>query len=182
MPPSKCTPSASSSDLRTAASAGRSPARSDPAERVAGVGREEPGDILWLAQCHVLRQNAAQVFGERQPDPARRSARRGRGLPEGLRVLGQAKGFELGRATAGVVADQQEIAIVGDENQTVAIEVLADLPRFRRQPGVVADRFDFDDTPLRHRTGSRLASLALVRRIETEVGMAGALVGELREA
>ena len=156
--------------------------RLDPLQRVAGVGGEEPGEVLGLAQRHRLREGALQVLAEPAADALRRLARRGNELPERRCVLGQAEPLALARAPVRLLADDEEIAQVGDDHQPVGLEIPGDLVGLRRQPGVVGDGFHLDHAALWVLTLAWLALLELARSVQSEIRMPGAGVGNVGDA
>ena len=92
------------------------------------------------------------------------------------RRLRQGEGFQLHRVAGGVLADQDELASVGDQHLPVALPVVGDLLAVGGVPGVVCHGFDLDDAPFRLLSRLGLALLHLLGGVEPEVGMPGALV------
>ena len=95
---------------------------------------------------------------------------------------GQPEGLQLGGLAVDVLAQQHEVAGVGDQHETVTVPVSADLGTVGGDPGVVAGRLDLHDAAL-----GRLAPLWLALRhlpggVETEVGMSRALLRQLADA
>ena len=124
--------------------------------------------------AEVLAQSAAHVVGE------------GRGrLQPGLEVLGgvgQPEGLQLGGPALRVLSEQHEVAGVGDEHEAVRAPVAAHLIAVRGQPCVVAGGLDLDHAALGKLALSRSALLRLAGGVESEVGVARAVVGELGDA
>ena len=89
--------------------------------------------------------------------------------------------FELGRTAGCVRAHQDEIMRVGHNHKLVAVQVAAHLVAFRHVPDVLLDSFHLDDASVWCLAGTREAPLHLVRSVESEVGMARALVGQLAD-
>ena len=129
-----------------------------------------------------MGQRAAQVLPETGSELTRKSTGLlesklelcgGAGEPEGLQFRGHAR---------RVLAEQYEVAGVGDEDEPVFAPIFADLFTGCRQPGVIGDGLDFDHAALRRLALARLAPLNLTRGIETEVRMARALLCKLADA
>ena len=97
----------------------------------------------------------------------------GVGEPEGLQPRGPA---------LRVLSEQHEVAGVGDEHEAVPTPVAAHLIAVRGQPCVVAYGLDLDHAALGKLSLSRSALLRLAGGVESEVGVARALVGELGDA
>ncbi len=154
----------------------------DAPERVAGIGGEEPGDVLGLPQRNRLRQRPLQVLAERMADAARRLLRRRCKLPERRLTLGDAEALKTGRPPRSILADQQEVAVVRHQNQAIEVPVFADLFGLRGQPGLVGEWLDLDDAALGFLPLLRLAPLALGHGEQSEVGVAGAGIFEGGEA
>ena len=104
-------------------------------------------------------------------------------LPEILLARGQAEALQNFRLSRAGAPDQDEIAVVGDENLAVGVPVTGDLRAAGRCQGVVGGRLDFDGSPRRRCAEKRLlAALKLVFGEEAAVGNAGALVGDVHDA
>lgn len=69
----------------------------------------------------------------------------GSGVPEIGFILCQAIGFEFYGFAGGILADEDEVAIVGDENLAVLAPIAADLFAIGGEPRVVGCGFDFND-------------------------------------
>ena len=95
---------------------------------------------------------------------------------------GQPEGFQLSRAALRVLAQQHEVAHVGDQHQLVTVPVAAHLVAIRGQPGIVADGFDLDHAAFGKLPLALPASLHLLGGIESEVGMSGPLLCQLADA
>ena len=95
---------------------------------------------------------------------------------------GQPEGFQLGGVALHVLAQQHEVAGVGDQNQPVTVPVAAHLVTIRCQPGVVADGFDLDHAAFGKLPLTLPAPLHLLGGIESEVGMSGPLLRQLADA
>ena len=94
----------------------------------------------------------------------------------------QPQGLERRGPTVCVLAQQHEVAGVRHQHQPVASPVATGLVTFRRKPRVVRWGLHLDDAALRRLPLARHAPLHLLRPVETEVGMACALVGEFLNA
>ena len=77
---------------------GRVARRLDPREAVAGVGSEQPREVLRLGQRGTVRQRAGEIFAEPGADIPGEGAGRPDPAPELLRAAGQPEGFEPRRA------------------------------------------------------------------------------------
>ena len=80
------------------------------------------------------------------------------------------------------LADDEEIAQVGDDHEPVGLEILGDLMRLRRQPGVVRNRLHFDHATLGHLALARRAALELAGGEQSEIRVAGAGVLQIGQA
>ena len=99
--------------------------------------------------------------------------------------VGQAEGFQTDGPASGVLAHHHEVAGVGDQHLAVTLPVAADLLAFGGEPGVVGYGLDLHHAALGELAAAlRLtaAALGLARGVESEVGMAGALVGQFGDA
>ena len=160
----------------------RLPRRLDPGQAVAGIGSQQPGQVAGFHQRGSVGQGAAEIF----PQSGAGVAGEGPwGLQPGLEVgggSGQPEGFQLGGAALRVLAEQHEVAGVGDQHQSVAVPVAAHLVTIRSQPGVAADGFDLDHAAFGKLPLALPAALHLLGGIEAEVGMTCALMSELADA
>ena len=129
-----------------------------------------------------MGQRTGKIFAQARAHVAGEGARLLQPAVEVFRTFRKPEGFELRRATGRVLAQQQEVAIVGYKHQAVAAPVAADLSALRREPGVVCGRLYLDHAALRRLPLTRPALLHLLGRVEAEVGMARALVGKLADA
>jgi hypothetical protein len=135
----------------------------DTVKRVAGVGGDEPCDVLRLAQGDGLGERPLEVFSERAANMFRRFFRRRDHVPEFLGVSGEAEAFEFGLVAVRSLANDEKIVDIGDDDEPVGAEIFADLGRVGCEPGVVASALDLDDAPLRHLPAPGLTSLDLIR-------------------
>lgn len=105
--------------------------------------------------------------------------------PEGGFGIGEAKGFEFYGIAGGVFADENEVAIVGDEDLAVFRPVAADLSAVGGKPGVVGGGFDFDHTArglLRDIWIFVFSAFELLFGKEAAIGDAGAAIAKLEDA
>ena len=129
-----------------------------------------------MGECaaEVLAEGGADIAGE------------GAGLFEpGLELVlcpGEPEGLKPGWVARGVLAEQHEVAGVGDEHEAVPGPVAADLVALGGQPRVVAGGLDLDDAALGELPLARSSPLQLFGCVESEVGMARALLGKLADA
>ena len=134
--------------MRTARRDGRVACRLDAGESVAGVGGEEPGQVPGLDEGCAVGEGAAEVLAQGRADVAGEGA----GLFEpGLELVlcpGEPEGLQPGWVARGVLAEQHEVAGVGDEHEAVPVPVLAHLRALGGQPRVVAGGLDLDDAAL----------------------------------
>ena len=96
--------------------------------------------------------------------------------------VGQPESLQLGWIAVRVLAQQYEVAGVGDQNETVALPVAADLCAIGGELGVVACGLDLQHAALRELPLLGMARRHLPGGIETEVGMSRALLGQLADA
>ena len=93
-------------------------------------------------------------------------------------IARQAVSFQLDLAAFGIAADQDEIAVVGDQDLVVAAPVFADLFTLGGDPGIVGVGLDFD-CAARRDAGARGFGAALGKLVggeEPAIGIAGAAV------
>jgi len=150
---------------------------------LAGVGGQEPRDVLGAREQRLVEQDALEEAREALSLRAGGAAGMGGKFPEGGFVFREVVSFELPLLALGVAAHQQEVAEVRDEDQAVASPIARDLLAVGREPGVVADGLDLDDSALGELAFKRAGfaeGLVLVRGVEAVVGMPRAGVGDLR--
>ena len=129
-----------------------------------------------MGECaaEVLAEGGADIAGE------------GAGLFEpGLELVlcpGEPEGLQPGWVARGVLAEQHEVAGVGDEHEAVPGPVAADLGALGGKPRVVAGWFDLDDAALGELPLAGSSPLQLFGCVESEVGMSRALLGKLADA
>ena len=149
---------------------------------VAGIGGEEPCQVPGLDERRPVGEGAAEVFAEGRADVAGEVAGR---LEPGLELAlcrGEPEGLQPGWVARGVLAEQHEVAGVGDEHEAVLAPVAADLVAIGGQPRVVADGLDLDDAALGGLPLARPSTLELARGVESEVGVSRALLCQLADA
>ena len=120
-----------------------------------------------------MRQGAAQVLTQRGPNVVGKGAGVLQLRLEGGGGPGQPESFQLGRAALRVLAQQHEVAGIGDQHQPVTVPVATHLVAIRGQPGVVADGFDLDHAAFGKLPIALPAPLHLLGGVESEVGMSG---------
>ena len=106
-------------------------------------------------------------------------------LQLGLEVgggVGQPEGLQLGGLAMRVLAQQHEVAGVGDQRQPVAFPVAAHLGGVGGWPGVIGGRFDLHHAALRRLALLGPPGLHLPGGIEAEVGMPRPLLRQLADA
>ena len=81
-----------------------------------------------------------------------------------------------------VFAQEHELASIRDQHHAVARPVAAHLAAGGRESGVSVGRLHLHDAELRRLPFPRPAPLDLPRRVEAEIRMTGALVGQLADA
>ncbi len=126
-----------------------------------------------------MRQRAAEVLSKPSSHLAGERARALQPSLELLRAVGKSASLKAGGIAVGVLANQDEIAGVGDEDEAVAFPVARYLAAGGGQPCVVVVRgLDLDDTALRGMALAGTPALALSGGVEAEVGVSRALVCE----
>ena len=125
-----------------------------------------------------MRERAAEVLTQSRADLAREGLRLTQSVLERVGGVGEPERLQLRRLAARVLAEQHEVARIGDQHQAVVIPVLAHLVAVGREPRVVRSGLDLDDTAIGALTLARLALLDLLAGVEPEVGMSGTLRGE----
>ena len=156
--------------------------RLDAGQAVVGVGGEEPGHVPRLVEGRVVGEGAAEVFAEAGADVAGEGAGR---FEAGLELVlggGEAEGLEPSGVACGVLAQEDEVAGVGDEDEAVPVPVAADLGAAGGEPGVVGGGLDLDHAALGKLALAGPAAPDLLCGVEPEVGVARALVGKLAHA
>ena len=118
----------------------------------------------------------------RGPRPSRSSRVFPAGPRSPARSSASLKVSSLRGPALGVLSEQHEVAGVGDEHEAVPAPVAAHLIAVRGQPSVVAGGLDLDHAALGKLSLSRSALLHLAGGVESEVGVARAVVGELGDA
>ncbi len=84
--------------------------------------------------------------------------------------------------TVCILAKNQEVAKIGDDDESVCTPILADLLRTGRNPGVIFDAFHFNDAPFGRLSLAWLAPLHLIRDIQAEVRLPCARVAQVGQA
>ena len=151
-------------------------------QAVAGVGCQQPGQVAGFGQRGPVGQGAAQVLGQRRTD----AVGEGAGVLQlGLEVGGgvcQPEGLQLDGLPLRVLPQQHKVAGVGDQHETVALPVAADLRAVGGEPGVVAGGLDLHHAGLGCLSLLGLALRHLPGGVESKVGMSRALLGQLADA
>ena len=111
---------------------GRVARRLDPREPVAGVGCEQPRQVLRLRQRGPVGEGATEILDETRTDLAGEGARRLQLALERGVAAGEPEGLERGLLARRILADERELAQVGRQHQTVAAPVAPDLLAHRR--------------------------------------------------
>ena len=94
---------------------------------IAGIGRQEPRDILRGRQRGNGQHDALHVFAETLTLFLGGLLRVRGKLPEGFFVAGQGEAFHRQSVALGVVTEQQEIAVIGDKDRPILGGVSLDL-------------------------------------------------------
>ncbi len=152
-----------------------------PGAGFAGVGGQEEGQVLRVAEGGAQQQGAAQEVEQPVAVLLGRPARVGQLVEEGRRRLGQAERLQRPDPAQLVEGHQDELAVVGDQHQPVAPQVAGHLLAGGHGGQVVAPRLDLGRAALRAEAGNGrlVAPLELVGGIEAEVGFAAAAVLQL---
>ncbi len=154
----------------------------DPREAVAGVGREQPRQVLRLGERGPVGQCAREILAQTRADRPRKGTRMFQPAGERLFTLGQPERLQHRLAAVRIQADEAELAQVRGQHQAIASPIASHLLAHRPRPQVLVRRLDLDDTALRGLSLARAAALDLLRGVEPEVGMARALIGKLADA
>ena len=142
----------------------------DTREAVAGIGREQPSQVLWLGQSGLMGQRATEILSQARADFAGECARLfQRKIERGLAV-GQTEGLEHRTASGRVRADEHEVARVRYQHPLVAAPVAVHLIAVRDQPRVIASGLDLDNAALGSLPFPGSPLLQLLGRVEAEVG------------
>ena len=157
---------------------GRIACRLDPRQPVAGVGGEQPRQILRLRERSAVRHHAGEILDEACAGRAGEGARLLHVPPKLVFACCQPEGLELPQAP-GVFADQHEITEVGHQHLPVLLPVAADLGAVSRDPGIFVGGLDLDHAALRRLPLARLSLLHLLRCVEAEIRMARTLVRQV---
>lgn len=158
--------------------------QADAVESVAGIGSEKPCKVLRRGKRSGVEHGALGEFLEGEFVGCSGFLWMGGGVPEIGFVLGQAVGFEFYGIAGGILADKDEVSIVGDEDLAIFAPVAADLLAIGGEPGVAGGGLDFDDPASGIlRKGFFLAALLeLIFGEEAKVRTASAPVFQLRDA
>ena len=99
-----------------------------------------------------------------------------------VRAVGQTERLERGFPAVRIRSDEREFAQVRHQYETIAIPVACYL--IANGPGlrVLVRGLHLHHAAFRNLSLARLALLYLLRRVETEVGMPGTLIGQLANA
>ena len=81
-----------------------------------------------------------------------------------------------------ILAEQNEVSGVGDQDEPVLVPVLAYLIAFGCQPCVVTNGLNFQHSAFRELSLAVFAFLDLSCSVESEVGMTSTLLGKLTDA
>jgi len=164
---------------------GRQVVAGDAAEGLASVGGEEPGEVLGVGDARADQDDALEVVEELVAALARRLARVGGHVPECLCALGEAEALERRLAAVAVLADEDEVAVVGDDDLAVPPPVAGDLLRRDGDASPFGESLDLDHAAAGHLAAHRVVVvhvLPLVPGEEAAIGVAGAGVAELEDA
>ena len=85
----------------------------DPRQAVAGVGGEELGKVTWLGDGSAVGEGAAQVFAKGGSFLLGEGARMFQPLFESPRALRQPERLEFGGLSVRILAEEDEVAVVG---------------------------------------------------------------------
>ena len=159
----------------------------DARERVAGIGREEPGDVLGLGEDGAVEQHTAHESSRRRSRILGRAGGMGAKLPKGFGIARQLDMLEVDRASRLVAPDEKEAPVVGDEHETVALPIALHLLAARELVEVVLGCLDLDDAAVGRGCRSQLVAVRLAApeagdRVEAEVRLARTLIGDLPDA
>jgi hypothetical protein len=152
--------------------------------RVAGITGQEPSSLFRISQLGGVKHHALEIVKETVAVDLHQCVGMGGGLPKLLFGGGQVVRLAFHGPAGVVLDDEQEIAVVGDENLAVFAEVAGDLGGVGRHAGVVLDLLALNDAAGRRLTGERfiIASLELVGRIKAAVWHSGALILQAHHA
>ena len=156
--------------------------RLDSHESIAGVGGEQPREVLRLGERGPMRQGAGEIFAQAGAGLAGEGPRSLKPACELRVAAGETERFEGRFPAAGVRPDECELAQVRHQDQAIASPVTARLLAHPRCVGVLARRLHLDHAPLRELPLTRPALLHLLRRVKAEVGVPRALIDGLRYA
>ncbi len=156
--------------------------RLDAGKAVARVRGKQPRQIPRLRQRRAVRQRPCEVLAKARAGVAGERARLLQTTEELVLVAGEPKGFEGRGLAVCVLAQQHEVAGVCHEHEPVPTPVTAGLGARSREPCVICRGFHLDHAALWRLPFARRTLLYLFGRVEAEVGMARALVGQFLNA
>ncbi len=152
---------------------------------VAGVRREEPRHVLRGRDRRRMEHHPQEVFDEPLAVLLGELVRGLGRFPESLLTRSQPILLEPCGLSIGIPAHQHEIAVVGDKNLTVLLEIPDDLLARGDRADIIAGPLDLDRAPRRQLTGQRIGvtgALELVGREQAAVGQTRPPVREVDHA
>ncbi len=130
-------------------------------EGIARVGGQEPGHVAGLDERRVVQQHPGQELGEAGLQLLRELGRLGRERPEFFLAGGQGEALQVLAAAELVAPGDQELAEGGDQDQAVALPVVAHLAAGGDDLDRLSGRLGLDDAALGQDVGRDLAHVGL---------------------
>ena len=149
----------------------------------AGVGGEEERDLFRPRERRLMQQHTLQELGEPLGEARRTAGAAGENEERSAVLAVEAEAFPSLRPAARVLAQQHEIAVVGDQHKPVFAEITAHLFAEQLYRQVCGDIDNLHHAPL-----GRLSVRPFLRRMpprnheQAHVGEAGAAIAQVRHA
>ena len=118
-----------------------------------------------------MGEHASQVFAKTRANFVRKGARL---LQPGFKIFGgfrKSERLQLDGIACAILAEQDEIAHVGDEDEAILVPILADLRAFDSQPRIVRHGLDLHDAALRGLALNRISLAGLLGGVQAKIGV-----------
>ena len=154
----------------------------NPGKAVARVRCEKPSQVLRLRNLRLVRERPAKVLAKAKAHLTGEDMRAIEPTREPGIVGRKAEPLQRRLGTGSVRTDEHELAQIRHEHETIAAPVPAHLAAYPGRRDVLVRALHLDHATLRSLALARAPALHLPRRVETEIRMPRALVGQLADA